>query len=156
VAISIGLSLLAVIGVGLLLGLPFLAISAIIIASLPAAALPVTMAWYIACFWAYIYAGFAPEAILISKSGPLLAIRNSVTLVRNNLLGTLGLLLINFLIVSGLSVIWSQLDSNPLGVAAAILGSAYVGSGLSAARLEFYRDQTGRLKEGRPSLNSSL
>jgi hypothetical protein len=145
VAGSIGLALLAILGMGLLLGLPFLAISAIIIATAPAAALPVTLAWYIACFWAYIYAGFTPEAILISRSGPLLAIRNSVTIVRRNLIGTLGLLVLSFLIASGLGVIWRQIAGSPIGVATAILGSAYVGSGLSAARLEFYRSQINRM-----------
>lgn len=141
VAGTMGLSLLAVLGVGLLLALPFLAISAIVIAVVPAAALPVALAWYIACFWAYVYAGFAPEAILISRSGPLRALYNSVNIVRRNLMGTLGLLLLSFLIASGLGVVWRQLAAGPFGLAAAILGSAYVGSGLSAARLEFYRAQ---------------
>jgi hypothetical protein len=141
VASTIGLAILTVLGVGLLLGLPFLAISVIVITMVPAAALPVVLAWYIACFWAYVYAGFAPEAILISRSGPLRALYNSVNIVRRNLIGTLGLLLLSFLIVSGLGVIWRQLATEPLGMGVAILGSAYVGSGLSAARLEFYRTQ---------------
>ncbi|NNJ11000.1 hypothetical protein EKD04_011720 [Chloroflexales bacterium ZM16-3] len=144
VAGTICLALLAAIGVGLLLGLPFLAISAIIIATIPAAALPVALAWYIACFWAYVYAGFAPEAILMSRSGPLRALYYSVNIVRRNLMGAIGLLLLSFVIASGLGVVWQRLASSPLGAAAAILGSAYMGSGLSAARLEFYREQTAR------------
>ncbi|MBX0328469.1 hypothetical protein K2Z83_12355 [Oscillochloris sp. ZM17-4] len=144
VAGHIALALLIVLGVGLLLGLPFLAISGIIIATLPAAALPVALAWYIACFWAYVYAGFAPEAILISRSGPLRALYHSVNIVRRNLMGAIGLLLLSFIIASGLGVLWRQIAVSPLGIAAAILGSAYVGSGLSAARLEFYRDQAAR------------
>jgi hypothetical protein len=48
---------------------------------------------------------------------PLLEIGNSVGVVRRN----------------SLAVIWRQ-----------IAGSAYVGSGLSAARLEFYREQAAR------------
>lgn len=141
VAGAIALAILIVLGVGLLLGLPFLVISAIVIAIVPTAALPVALAWYIACFWAYVYAGFAPEAILISRSDPLRALYNSVNIVRRNLTGTLGLLLVSFLIISGLGVIWQQLAVGPLGIGAAIFGSAYVGSGLSAARLEFYRAQ---------------
>jgi len=136
---TISLALLAVLGVGLLLGLPFVVISAIIVATIPAAAVPVALSWYIACFWVYVYVGFAPEAILISRSGPLRAVYHSVNIVRRNLTGTVGLLVLSFLIASGLGVIWRQLASSPPGVAAAILGSAYVGSGLSAARLEFYR-----------------
>jgi len=139
----IALYLLALLGVGLILGLPFLAISAIVIATLPGAAVPILAAWYVALFWAYVYTGFAPEAILISRVGPLRAIYKSVNIVRRNLLPTLGLLLISFVIVSGLGVIWRQISGSPAGLIAAILGSAYVGSGLCAARLQFYRERLG-------------
>jgi hypothetical protein len=136
--------LLALAGVGLILALPFLAISALVIAALPGATLVILLAWYIALFWAYVYTGFAPEAIVISKAGPLRAIYNSVHIVRRDLTGTLGLLLLSFVIVSGLGVIWQQITGTPAGLAAALLGSAYVGSGLSAARLEFYRERLAR------------
>lgn len=136
--------LLALAAVGLVLALPFLAISAIVIATLPGATLAILLGWYIALFWAYVYTGFAPEAILISRSGPLRAIYNSVAIVRRDLTGTLGLLLLSFVIASGLGVIWQRLAASPQGLALAILGSAYVGSGLSAARLEFYRERMAR------------
>jgi hypothetical protein len=138
--------LLALLGVGIVLGLPFFAISAILIAILPAAALPVFLLWYIAIFWAYIYVGFVPEAILLSQKGPLRAVYNSVNLVRRNLAATLGLLLVSMIITSGLAVLWRQLATNPFGIALALLGSAYVGSGLSAARMEFYRERLARWK----------
>jgi hypothetical protein len=140
------LALLALLGVGLVLGLPFLALSAILIAVLPVAAVPVFLLWYIGIFWAYIYAGFAPEAILLSRSGPLRAIYNSVNLVRRNLAATLGLLLVSIVITSGLAVVWRQLAGNPVGLIIALVGSAYVGSGLSAARMEFYRERMARWK----------
>ncbi len=136
--------LLALAAVGLVLALPFLAISAIVIATLPGATLAILLGWYIALFWAYVYTGFAPEAILISRSGPLRAIYHSVALVRRDLTGTLGLLLLSFVIASGLGVIWQRLATSPPGLALAILGSAYIGSGLSAARLEFYRERMAR------------
>lgn len=141
VAANICLYLLALVGVGLVLALPFLAISALVIAALPSAAALVMLAWYIVLFWAYVYTGFAPEAILMSGVGPLRAIYHSVNVVRRNMLGTLGLLLLSFLIVSGLGVVWQQIVHRPVGVVLAILGSAYVGSGLSAARLEFYGER---------------
>ena len=144
VAGGIARYLLALMAVGLVLALPFLAISAIVIATLPGATLAILLGWYIALFWAYIYTGFAPEAILISRSGPLRAIYNSVSIVRRDLTGTLGLLLLTFVIASGLGVIWQRLATSPPGLALAILGSAYVGSGLSAARLVFYRDRMAR------------
>jgi hypothetical protein len=136
--------LLALAGVGLVLALPFLALSAIVIAALPGAAVAILLAWYVALFWAYVYTGFAPEAILISRAGPLRAIYHSFHVVRQNMSATLGLLLISFVVASGLGLIWRQVAATPLGLATAIIGSAYVGSGLSAARLVFYRERQAR------------
>lgn len=144
VALDIVRYLLALAGVGLILALPFLAISAIVIVALPASTLLIVLIWYVALFWAYVYTGFAPEAISVSRSGPLRAIYNSVHIVRRDLSGTLGLLLLSFVIVNGLGLIWRQIAVSPTGLALAILGSAYVGSGLAAARLVFYRDRLAR------------
>jgi hypothetical protein len=138
--------LLALAGVGLVLALPFLAISTIVIITLPSATLLILLAWYVALFWAYVYTGFAPEAILISRAGPLRAIYHSVHLVRRNMAGTLGLLLLSYLIISGLGLIWRQLAATPTGLAIAVLASAYVGSGISAARIEFYRQRQLRMQ----------
>lgn len=133
--------LLTLLGVGSLLALPFLAISTIVIFTLPSATLLILLAWYVALFWAYIYTGFAPEAILMSRAGPLRSIYHSVNLVRRNMTGTLGLLLLSYLIISGMGLIWRQLAVSPAGLLIAILASAYIGSGLAAARLEFYRQR---------------
>nr|WP_139088750.1 hypothetical protein [Oscillochloris trichoides] len=145
VASTIILALLIVIGMSIIVGLPLLAISALIVIFVPATALPIALGWYIACFWAYVYISFTPEAILISRAGPLRALGHSIRVVRHNMLSSVSLLVISFLILNGLRLIWAQVAVNPLGIAAAILGSAYIGSGLSAARLEFYRDHVTRL-----------
>lgn len=146
VAGDIGKALLIALGVGLLISLPFLAISAIIIAYIPSTALPIVLAWYIACFWAYIYIGFTPEALLMSQSGSLHALYQSINVVRHNLIRTVGLLVMSVLIISGFGIIWQRIITSPFGLTVAILGSAYVGSGLSAARLEFYRSQAAHLR----------
>jgi hypothetical protein len=144
VARDIVLYLLTLGGIGLILALPFLAISAIVIVTVPAATLLVLLVWYVALFWAYVYTGFAPEAISVSRAGPLRAIYNSVHIVRRDLAGTLGLLALSYLIVNGLGLVWRQVAGNPAGLAVALLGSAYVGGGLSAARLEYYRSRLAR------------
>lgn len=131
-------------GIGLLLALPFLALSIIVIVALPGTALAILLAWYIVLFWAYIYTCFAPEAILLSRVGPLQAIVASINIVRHNLAETLLLLLLNLLIVNGLGLIWRQLAAMPVGLPVALLGSAYIGSGLTAARMEFYRAHLAR------------
>ncbi|PDW04044.1 hypothetical protein [Candidatus Viridilinea mediisalina] len=141
VALTIIGYLVALLGVGFILALPFLALSTLVILTLPQTTLLILLAWYVVIFWAYIYTGFAPEAILISRAGPLRAIYYSVNMVRHNMAGTLGLLILSYVIVSGLSIVWRQLAVNPLGLTFAILMSAYVGSGLCAARLEFYRQR---------------
>lgn len=136
--------LLVVLGVGFMLGLPFLVLSAIVVGALPAAALPVLFAWLVVWFWVYIYTGFAVEAIVVGDAGPLRAIYNSVNIVRRNLLSTLGLILISLVIVAGLEVVWQILAGTLWGVLLAIVSSAYVGSGLAAARLVFYRERLFR------------
>ncbi|NJN15277.1 MAG: hypothetical protein HC822_02730 [Oscillochloris sp.] len=135
------LALLALLGIGLLLALPFLAISLLLIAAVPGAALPVLIAWYIVLFWAYVYIGLTPEAIVLSQAGPLRAIYNSVNIVRRDLGGTLGLLFVSYVIANGLTVVWYRISDGLAGLIIAIVGSAYIGSGLSAARLMFYQER---------------
>ncbi|RRR65939.1 MAG: hypothetical protein EI684_21705 [Candidatus Viridilinea halotolerans] len=141
VALTLVGYLVALVGMGTILALPFLALSTLVIIKLPSTTLLILLGWYVVLFWAYIYTSFAPEAILISRAGPLRAIANSVNLVRHNMPSTLGLLILSYVIFTGLGVIWRQLAVSPLGLALAILMSAYVGSGLCAARLEFYRQR---------------
>lgn len=139
---------LVVLGIAFTLALPFLAISVLIIATWPSATLIVALAWYIAIFWVFVYTSFTPEALLLSQAGALRALYLSFNLVRRNLAGTLGLLILSLIITSGLALIWHRLAETPLGLTIAIIASAYVGSGLSAARLAFYRERSLRMVLG--------
>ncbi len=121
-----------------LVGAPFLALSALLISWLPGSALVIVSVWYGLFFWAYIYTGFAVENIILHRVNPLAAIVNSVNVVRRNLLSALGLLAINAIVVAGFGVVWQRLPSEPWGVWLAIIGSAYIGGGLAAARLDFF------------------
>ncbi len=93
--------------------------------------------------WLYLslYTGYAVEAIIISEVGPYQALVNSVTMVHRYFLSALGLWLLSVLIQVGLGIVWEQVSYSLLGLLAAIVGSAYVGSGLAAARFVFYRDR---------------
>lgn len=144
IARRIGSFLLVLIGAGLLLGMPFLVFTALVVSLIPGTLLPAAFAWAIALFWVWVYTSFGIEAILMSDVGPLRAIYNSVHIVRHNLLSALALLLLSMVIVSGLAVIWRALATTHLGMVVAISGSAYVQSGLIAARLVFYRDRLQR------------
>lgn len=99
------------------------------------------LVWFGAWFWMYIYTGFAVEAVLLDGVNPAQAVSNSIQLVRHSFLGTLALLLLSALIVSGTRVLWQSLMTSTLGLLLALLGSAYISSGLVAARLVFYRDR---------------
>jgi len=94
-----------------------------------------------------IYVGFANEAIVMSRVGPLRALRASFELVRRNLWGVVGFLLLSLLITRGTEVIWEMLGTSMIGGVAAALGSAYIGVGLAAARMAFYRERVRRLSE---------
>jgi len=91
--------------------------------------------------WIWFYLFFAIDAIVISDVGPLSAIWNSINVVRRNLWSSLGLIILINVIGMGLSFVWRALGRNPWGLALGILGNAYVGSGLAAASLIFYRDR---------------
>lgn len=135
------LSLALVLAVLLLFTLPFLVLSGLVIMAMPAAAALIGFLWYLVAVWVYLYAGYTLEALLISRCGPLRAIQHSIATVRRNLWPAVGLLVLAALISSGLQLVWVQLATRPAGLLLAIVGSAYIGAGLAAARLEFYRSR---------------
>lgn len=132
-------------GVMLALGLPFLFLTGLLIYFSPTIGLLVLSLLTIVWFWIRIYVGFAPEAIVVSGVGPLRALHASFNIVRRNLWGTLGFLAISYIIAIGTGVIWLMLVStSTAGAIVAIVGSAYLGSGLLAARMAFYRERLRR------------
>lgn len=96
------------------------------------------LAWVIG-IWTAIYLFFALAAIFVSEVGPLQAIWHSFNVVRLNLWATLGLIIVISVIGLGMPLLWEMFVGNPWGVLAGIAGNAYIGTGLSAASLIFYR-----------------
>jgi hypothetical protein len=144
-ALRAGLSILGaasvIAGVGLALVLPFLVFSLMLSAlsaAIGAFAISLVM---MALFWAWVYLNFANEAIVIGGLNPLRALHASFNIVRRNFWGTVGLLALSFLITTGCAVIWRQLIGTTAGLVIAILGSAYVGCGLQAARMVFFQER---------------
>lgn len=130
----------------LLLGVPLLVIAGLLLFLNNALGALAFSLLFIVAVWVQIYVGFANEAIVISKAGPLNAIIASFNLVRRNLWGTVGLLLLTLLISRGTEIIWGMLGETIVGQVTAAIGSAYIGAGLMAARMAFYQDRT-RLME---------
>jgi len=91
--------------------------------------------------WLYIYLFFFVNALILNDAGILRAIWNSFNVVRRNFWSTIGLMLLIGLIGAGFSVIWRMLSTSSWGTLLAIVGNAYIGSGLAAASLTFYRDR---------------
>jgi hypothetical protein len=130
--------------VGAALVLPFFVFSTILMAinqAIGAFALTLMM---LAIFWVQIYLGFVNEAIVIGKFQPLRAIYTSFNIVRRNFWGTLGLVGVSYIITAGCAVIWRELVGSTAGLAVALIGSAYIGCGLQAARFIFFRDRLQR------------
>lgn len=135
------LLLLIFIGGAILLGLP-LAMGLTLVSLLSASLTPILSTLLLALLvWMWFYLFFAIDAIVISDAGPLSAIRNSINVVRRNFWSSLGLIILINVIGMGLSFVWRALGANPWGLALGIVGNAFVGSGLAAASLIFYRDR---------------
>ncbi|NJO83542.1 MAG: hypothetical protein HC828_12470 [Blastochloris sp.] len=142
-------------GIGLLLGLPFLFLVGLLAAVNPALAGLGASLIVIVSFWVSVYTGFAREAIVVSGVGPLRAIHASFNIVRQNFWGTLGFLVLAFIITVGAGLIWQTLATSTAGLIAAIAGSAYIGSGLWAARMAFYHERLRRWQAAMPVVRSS-
>jgi hypothetical protein len=95
--------------------------------------------------FAAVHLFFAIDAIFVSNAGPLAAIQRSVGVVRRNLRPSLALIILTWLILAGMAQVWDILANSlqsPYGVAAGILGNAYIASGLIAAGMIFYTQRT--------------
>lgn len=135
-----------VVGVVLAVGLPFFLLVSVMVVLSPALALMALFVLFMVWFWGNIYIGFTPEAIAVSGIGPLKALRASFEIVRQNILATLGFLALSYIIGVGSGVIWLMLQNTfaSAGLIIGSVGSAYIGSGLLAARMAFYRERLRR------------
>ncbi len=132
-------------GVGIGLGLPYVFLSVMLMLLSPPLGLLAAMVLQLVSFWAWIYIGFANEAIVIGEQGPLGAIRASFNLVRHNFWSTLGFLALSaFIIPLGMGIVWQSISGTTFGLVASAIGSAYIGCGLAAARMIFYRERIRR------------
>ncbi|MBC8160482.1 MAG: hypothetical protein H7Z42_04610 [Roseiflexaceae bacterium] len=127
----------------LIIGLPLAIVGGLLVLVSPALGTFVALLVLTASFWLTIYLGFTPEAIVLGGLNPFQAIRASFGLVRRNFWSTLLLLVVSVLITIGLGMLWNVLVESALGLPAAIIGSAYIGSGLIAARMVFYQVRIG-------------
>jgi hypothetical protein len=101
----------------------------------------VLIAGWTISFWILLYLWFVAYAIVMDDVGVFRAAWNSANVVQRNLLSTFGFIVLTNLIVSGMVVIWQSFEGSALGTFVAIVGNAFIGSGLVAAAFVFYQDR---------------
>lgn len=107
--------------------------------------LSVVIGWIV--IWVGFILYFVTDAIVLDGVGVLQAIWRSANVVQRNLWPTLGLVLLSYVIGTGFTFIWDRIGSTAWGTVVGILGTAYIGAGLSAAGLAFYADRRQRWQE---------
>ncbi|HET8631937.1 MAG TPA: hypothetical protein VFL91_31310 [Thermomicrobiales bacterium] len=145
-----------VIGALILLGLPLLFCTAVLllVGANPA---PLVLLFFVPVLWLYCYLALAPEAIVISDVGPLRAVKLSFRVVRRNFWPMIGLLAATLLISQGFPFMWELFTRQVVGVPLAIVGNAFLGAGLTAAAMYFYRERLALLdKSGVGSRESEV
>lgn len=91
--------------------------------------------------WMLFHLFFVPHAIVVSESDLPHAVWNSLIIVGRNFWSALLLVILINLITAGFTVVWNQVSVNAPLTAVSIVGNAFIGTGLVAASLIFYRDR---------------
>jgi hypothetical protein len=134
-----------VVGVVLLSILPF-AIAAALAATLSVElSLLVIFLWIVLFYWLGFTTAFSFDAVVLSDVGPLRALLTSLFIIQRSFWSSIGLLILGQLILAGMRLVWQPFTANTIGVLVAIVGSAYITTGLAAAHLIFYRDRLSRV-----------
>jgi len=96
---------------------------------------------WIAILWVAFYLFFVVQSVTVGQTGVLRSLWNSLNVVRWNLGSALGLVILVNLVQRGMPIVWRWLAQEPWGVPLGIVGNAYIGTGLTAATMIFYRDR---------------
>jgi hypothetical protein len=92
---------------------------------------------------ASVYLFLAKPAIFLEGLGAVAALKRSVTLTYRHFWSVLGLFLLFNLISLGLGLLLASLAALPWGLLLAMMGNAYLATGLSAAVMVYYLHRTG-------------
>lgn len=134
-----------VIGVGLLAVWPVLAGYAAVSIAGGGASIWLILLLIVPLSWAFVFFFFSVQAMFVDQTGPLPALRSSYRVVRGNSWSSLGLIVAYFLVIVGFPPVWRIFASEPLGLVVAIVGHAFIVSGMIAATMVFYRDRVHQL-----------
>lgn len=84
---------------------------------------------------------FSVYAIVVDRLGAMESLRASYQVVRRYLWQSAGLIAAYFLVVNAFPLVWQRLLVAPAGTLIAIIGHAFIASGMIAAAMIFYRDR---------------
>ena len=129
------------VGVLAILGFPLMMVVTLLDLISPALARFVLLGVAGLVLWMLFHLFFVPHAIVVSESGLLRAVVNSLVIVGRNFWSALALVVLMNLISAGFGIIWDRISVNALLTAVSIAGNAFIGTGLVAASLIFYRDR---------------
>jgi hypothetical protein len=91
---------------------------------------------------AQLYLFFTSDAIFMSRVGPIEAMRRSVSVVHAGAWSALSFAVLVTVTLVGMTQVWTALASQAgWGLAFAIVGNAYIASGLVAASMLFYQER---------------
>jgi hypothetical protein len=137
--------ILVVFGLMLLVTIPVLIVG-IILLSIGVNLMPMlAMLLMLASLWGVFLLFFAQDAIVVSDAAPVRAIKLSYGVVRNNFWPALVFIGAYALIRSGMPAALHVLTGAWWGVPLAVIGNAYIATGLVAAAMIFYRDRVRQL-----------
>lgn len=105
--------------------------------------------------WGFVTLFFVRHAIVVTDSGPLRAIYYSYNVVRSYFWPAIGFIIIYFLVRTGMPVALQIFTQSPWSVPFAIIGHAYVATGLIAAGMLFYRDRAQHLTASKAQTTGS-
>ncbi|OAN40513.1 hypothetical protein A6A03_04155 [Chloroflexus islandicus] len=138
-SVAIGIRLAGAVGIALsIVALP-LVLSIVTVSIMPETTLFFFIGWIALSLIGLVIFGFTPEIITLQRYGPLAALQASWHFARRRWFPIATFLAICTVIEFGFANLWRALAMQPGWLAPAIVGNAYIGSGLRAARLQFYQ-----------------
>ncbi|WP_287907750.1 hypothetical protein [Chloroflexus sp.] len=138
-SLAIAVRLAGVLGLIGSVVVPLLICSVVIIWLMPTTFSLVYTVWIGLGLVGLVVFGFAPEIIVFHNYGPLMALQASWRFARQRWFSIATFLALCVIIEIGFAGLWRAVAAQPGWLAPAIVGQAYIGSGLRTARLQFYR-----------------
>lgn len=105
---------------------------------------------------ASFYLFFVDDAIFVLQIWPFRAAFYSAAVVWRNFWASLGFILLVSLILAGTVLVWGFVMQNPLGIAPAILGHAYIATGFTAAGMLFFSQRFAHLQREVSGIQTSF